>query len=292
MGVRKVTTGERKKFVLSWIAGVIGFIIVTLSLCTEDTSGEYLERGQKVEATITKVVLNKAYYGVYVDSNGKQVQAEILPNNFSSGVGTVVEGYYLPEEPNKVWCEPSKGLLIALDCLTWFFEIVLGLGVFDFVLLLLFGCQFFVPRNRIPINERFGKVSAVNTKDARRLTITGFVDGVDLVFFAVQIPNSTARTIPRTYPTLIRSAQGSCSRMGADLKRTYAVFCASLLLRFNSHIVRRGANVHIDIRFGCPMMPSRIHKASNALCRKVFDCVPYRILSGNCACYNACALRV
>mgnify|MGYP006874682347 CR=1 FL=1 len=124
-----MTTGERKKFVLSWIAGVIGFIIVTLSLCTEDTSGEYLERGQKVEATITKVVLNKAYYGVYVDSNGKQVQAEILPNNFSSGVGTVVEGYYLPEEPNKVWCEPSKGLLIALDCLTWFFEIVLGLGV-------------------------------------------------------------------------------------------------------------------------------------------------------------------
>ena len=77
-----MTTGERKKFVLSWIAGVIGFIIVTLFLCTEDTSGEYLERGRKVEATITKVVLNKTYYGVYEDSNGKQVQAEILPNKF------------------------------------------------------------------------------------------------------------------------------------------------------------------------------------------------------------------
>lgn len=117
---------ERFKFVLVYIVIVFGFILIGISLFQEDPSKKYLERGIKVEATITESTGLDSYHGVYTDASGNEVYAEILPNDFSASIGTVLEGYYLPEESDKVWCKPSDGLVLALNCLSWGVEILFG----------------------------------------------------------------------------------------------------------------------------------------------------------------------
>ena len=124
-----MTSKERMKLIYSSIPLLFALILVSLSLFREDTSKEYIERGIKVQATITSSFMDNAYYGVYKDSNGNLVEAEIIKNDFSAGIGTEVEGYYLPEKPNKVWCKPSDTLVFALNALSWVFEILL-LGYF------------------------------------------------------------------------------------------------------------------------------------------------------------------
>lgn len=118
---------ERFKFVLAYIVSVFGFILIGFFLFQEDPSKEYLERGVKVEATIMESTGLDSYHGTYTDANGNMVSAEILPNDFSATIGTVLEGYYLPENPNKVWCKPSEGLARGLKILAWTFEILFGI---------------------------------------------------------------------------------------------------------------------------------------------------------------------
>ena len=80
---------ERFKFGVAYIVIVVAFILIGLSFFTEDSSKEYLERGIKVEVTITESTGMDSYHGTYTEANGNQVYTEILPNDFSATIGTV-----------------------------------------------------------------------------------------------------------------------------------------------------------------------------------------------------------
>lgn len=120
---------ERFKFGVAYIVIVVAFILIGLSFFTEDSSKEYLERGIKVEVTITESTGMDSYHGTYTEANGNQVYTEILPNDFSATIGTVLEGYYLPEKPDRVWCKPSESLTLGLKIVVGVIETLLGICI-------------------------------------------------------------------------------------------------------------------------------------------------------------------
>lgn len=127
-----MTLGERIKFIISNITLFFVLILISSMLFGPETELNYEEDGIKVEATITSSYGHKTYYGVYKDLNGNLVETEIIPNKIAS-IGEVVDGYYLAEEPNKVWCKPSDELKTFSKALLWFFEIAI-IAYFIFII--------------------------------------------------------------------------------------------------------------------------------------------------------------
>lgn len=68
----------------------------------------YKENGILVYATITEVKHSirgrESYICEYTNIEGKTVTAQLLYNRLHGEFGQIVEGYYLPEEPKKVYC--------------------------------------------------------------------------------------------------------------------------------------------------------------------------------------------
>lgn len=74
-------------------------------------SDVYLEKGIPVTAKVTHVDLGfRGSYRVYGTCNVSDkvtVKVEIINVSKHTPIGTVVKGYYLPENPTRVWCKPN-----------------------------------------------------------------------------------------------------------------------------------------------------------------------------------------
>lgn len=104
---------EKWKF----IAFTIGLWVIAYFATFDPAGNDYLKRGIKVQAEIDKVTTKikhaNEYHCFYINDKGEKVNAYLILNGFDGTLGQVVEGYYLPEEPNTVWCEPKKGFSLA-----------------------------------------------------------------------------------------------------------------------------------------------------------------------------------
>lgn len=93
---------------------------------------EYLDNGIQVQATISNVKSgirgNKSYSCTYVNENGEQVSAYLILNQLNGEIGQIVTGYYLPEDPETVWCKPDDAFMliatIVVDALAIGFTIL------------------------------------------------------------------------------------------------------------------------------------------------------------------------
>ncbi|MDO5155406.1 MAG: DUF3592 domain-containing protein [Eubacteriales bacterium] len=95
-----------------WMAG-FWIAAIVCSVQIKKIDADYRERGIAVQATIydiKPVVRHKEYTCYYLNDAGKRVYANLTLNRSEGYVGQVVEGYYLPETPNYVYCFASKGL--------------------------------------------------------------------------------------------------------------------------------------------------------------------------------------
>ncbi|MBQ9983103.1 MAG: hypothetical protein IJP29_00785 [Lachnospiraceae bacterium] len=94
----------------------------------------YDERGIEVTATITEVTngvkMRKYYTCTYYNDVGQEVTARLTLNRFGGEVGQVVEGKYLPETPEHVYCEASTGLKIGVAVFFLVLAICATIGFF------------------------------------------------------------------------------------------------------------------------------------------------------------------
>lgn len=98
---------------------LVGFWVVAYMVTFNDVDTDYEERGIEVQATVYEVIPgvrkgHQSYTCYYLNENGERVYAELILNKFSGKVGDIVTGKYLPESPGKVYCKPSKILMIGL----------------------------------------------------------------------------------------------------------------------------------------------------------------------------------
>lgn len=123
-----MSIGKKLKGIGCYILMLVIFVPLLKIFFMPDMGKEYFERGIKTEATVTSVfgLRGKQYYGVYQDSKGNLVDAEIIVNKPGVMVGDVVEGYILAEEPYKVWCEPPEWVNILLKVLIGLFLLLIG----------------------------------------------------------------------------------------------------------------------------------------------------------------------
>lgn len=123
-----MSIGRKLKGLGCYILMIVIFVPLLEMFFMPDMGKEYFERGIKTEATVTSVfgLRGKQYYGLYQDSKGNLVEAQIIVNQPGVMVGDVVEGYILEEEPYKVWCEPPGWLNILLKILLGFFILTIG----------------------------------------------------------------------------------------------------------------------------------------------------------------------
>lgn len=102
---------------LKFVAVTIGLWVLAIFLTFDPTGNDYLKRGIKVQAEIdqvtTRIKYGNDYHCFYINDKGEKVNAYLILNGFDGEPGQKVEGYYLPEEPNTVWCEPKKGFMLA-----------------------------------------------------------------------------------------------------------------------------------------------------------------------------------
>lgn len=126
-----MSVGQRLKMFGYYLVLVIVFVLLLYGFFLPETGEEYKERGIKTQATITSIIglRSKFYKGLYQDSMGNLVEAEIIVNQPGVMTGDVVEGYILEEEPYKVWCEPPKGLNMFLKCIIGFLLLIVGVGL-------------------------------------------------------------------------------------------------------------------------------------------------------------------
>lgn len=95
------------------------FVVCSIYGYLRQCSTDYEERGIEVQATIYEVTPgvrrgHQSYTCYYLNEKGERVYAELILNKFNGQVGAVVTGKYLPETPEKVYCKPSKILMIGL----------------------------------------------------------------------------------------------------------------------------------------------------------------------------------
>lgn len=119
---------------LKFVAVTIALWVIAVLVTFDPTGNDYLERGIKVEATISKIIPKirhgSDYNCTYINDKGEQVTAFLILNESGGELGQVVEGYYLPEDPNTVWTEPGGGFMLV------FTLIVDGLAILMTVLLI------------------------------------------------------------------------------------------------------------------------------------------------------------
>ncbi|MBR1599865.1 MAG: hypothetical protein IJ661_13280 [Lachnospiraceae bacterium] len=96
---------------------LIGLWVLAYMLTFDPAGNDYLENGIKVEATISqktpKIRNGYDYNCYYINDKGEKVTAYLILNQTNGELGQVVEGYYLPDEPKTVWCEPGKGFMLV-----------------------------------------------------------------------------------------------------------------------------------------------------------------------------------
>lgn len=126
LGGRNMEAYKCMKIVGTYILMIALIVFIGYGISMPDAGEEYKSNGIRTEATITSMrgFRTKLYWGVYRDSYGNLIEAEIIPNKSGVMVGDVVEGYILKDEPYKVWCDPGKGLNLFLKAILWFFEIL------------------------------------------------------------------------------------------------------------------------------------------------------------------------
>ncbi len=104
---------NKLKFVLFTIAMWIFAYLITF----DPTGNNYLKNGIKVNAEISQITprirSGYDYECFYTNDKGEKVTAELILNQFNGELGQVVEGYYLPEKPNTVWCKAKSGFMLV-----------------------------------------------------------------------------------------------------------------------------------------------------------------------------------
>lgn len=126
---------ERLKSIFYVIVFWVLAFMVTFG--AQDEEKQYEEQGIEVFATITDVQAGrkgkKSYQCTYVNENGQKVEAYLILNKLGGEVGQVVQGRYLPENPNEVYCPPNKllkyGLMIVVDGLAILLTVFLIMGM-------------------------------------------------------------------------------------------------------------------------------------------------------------------
>lgn len=100
---------------------------------------EYLNHGIKTTAVVTEVQEgirhHVTYYGTYVDAAGAVRTAQIIANDFNTYEGKEVEGYYLSDKPNTVWCKPTGSVNFLLKGLACVLGLVGAIGLLKPVIL-------------------------------------------------------------------------------------------------------------------------------------------------------------
>ncbi len=125
---------EKLKFVLITIAMWIFAYLITF----DPTGNNYLKNGIKVNAEISQITPRIRsgcdYECFYINDKGEKVSAELILNQFNGELGQVVEGYYLPEKPNTVWCKGKSGFMLVFTLIVDGLAILMtGLLIFSFV---------------------------------------------------------------------------------------------------------------------------------------------------------------
>lgn len=124
-----------KLFVFTVGMWIVAFFV---TFDPDDVEKRYQEEGIPVTATISHITRlpkgKRNYQCTYNNIDGQQVSAYLILNQFNGEVGQVVEGFYLPEEPGKVYCPPSKilkyGIIIFVDAIAILLTVVLFADLF------------------------------------------------------------------------------------------------------------------------------------------------------------------
>lgn len=122
-----MNTSKLNIYVLTIIC-LIGSIYLLIN--PNDVEAEYKERGIPVVATVYEINQHigkktQDYTCYYLDDNGERVYATLVLNKMNGNIGDKVQGAYLPESPNYVYCEASKGLKFASMALLYGFTLIL-----------------------------------------------------------------------------------------------------------------------------------------------------------------------
>ncbi len=119
---------------ISFIVFILFAIVLPYSIFTGgDSSDEYEQRGQLVHCTVTSVSqMGKRQYvqGIYRDENDNLITADITANKLVS-LSDELDGYVLPEKPDKVYCPAGNGLKLAVYIFGGFFALM-GWGIIIF----------------------------------------------------------------------------------------------------------------------------------------------------------------
>lgn len=118
--------GERLKTIYYCISMFILLILLSYMLFGVDVDLNYEEEGIRTQAIITGSS-GRTYYGVYEDEQGNRIEAEIIPNK-TVIMGEEVEGYYMADKPEVVWCKPSDSLNVLFKAILWFMWIICFAG--------------------------------------------------------------------------------------------------------------------------------------------------------------------
>lgn len=123
----------KAKTVFIILAAFIGGIVM---LIMPNKAKQYSEEGIKVDVTITawqRVGRTTNYTGVYVNEKGQVITAKVIPNKSGVAVGDVLEGYYMPDKPEKVICYNGAGPFIIVKVLGGLFA---ALGVVGLIFMI------------------------------------------------------------------------------------------------------------------------------------------------------------
>ena len=128
---RDMSDGMGLKYYITCILMVILFYAVMFRPSAED---EYLTHGIKTVAVVTEIQQGamrhrETCYGTYVDAWGATRRAQIITNDFNTYEGKEIEGYYLPDKPNTVWCRPAGSVNFVLKGLACVFGVAGIIGL-------------------------------------------------------------------------------------------------------------------------------------------------------------------
>lgn len=116
---------------ISFIVFILFAIVLPYSIFVgDDRSDEYEQRGKLVHCTVTSVSkMGKRQYvqGTYRDENDDLITADITANKRVS-LSDELDGYVLPEKPDKVYCPAGDGLKLAVYILGGVFALT-GWGI-------------------------------------------------------------------------------------------------------------------------------------------------------------------
>ena len=118
------------------LAAILVFVLGLVMLFIPDKAKNYHDNGIEVRVKITEKygARTKQYQGVYLDENGGEVYAKVIPNCAGVFVGDILTGYYMPDKPDTVICYTGSGMMIIVRLLGFIFSgSVLFIGLYIFL---------------------------------------------------------------------------------------------------------------------------------------------------------------